>query len=50
MDSATCRLDERNAGFRRIPWLLKEDLGAAEVYVFTPKGKIVSLPAEATPD
>lgn len=28
---------------------LKEDLGAAEVYVFTPKGKIVSLPAEATP-
>ena len=29
------------------PW--KEDLGAAEVYVFTPKGKIVSLPAEATP-
>ena len=29
--------------------LLKEDLGAAEVYVFTPKGKIVSLPASATP-
>jgi len=28
---------------------LKEDLGAAEVYVFTPKGKIVSLPARATP-
>ena len=28
---------------------LKEDLGAAEVYVFTPKGKIVSLPASATP-
>ena len=28
---------------------LKEDLGAAEVYVFTPKGKIVSLPAQATP-
>ena len=28
---------------------LKEDLGAAEVYVFTPKGKIVSLPANATP-
>ena len=28
---------------------LKEDLGTAEVYVFTPKGKIVSLPAEATP-
>ena len=28
---------------------MKEDLGAAEVYVFTPKGKIVSLPAEATP-
>ncbi|WP_317643706.1 bifunctional (p)ppGpp synthetase/guanosine-3',5'-bis(diphosphate) 3'-pyrophosphohydrolase [Bombiscardovia apis] len=28
---------------------LKDDLGAAEVYVFTPKGKIVSLPAEATP-
>jgi GTP diphosphokinase / guanosine-3',5'-bis(diphosphate) 3'-diphosphatase len=28
---------------------LKEDLGGAEVYVFTPKGKIVSLPAKATP-
>ena len=28
---------------------LKEDLGAAEGYVFTPKGKIVSLPASATP-
>lgn len=28
---------------------LKEDLGAAEFYVFTPKGKIVSLPADATP-
>ncbi|RBP98293.1 bifunctional (p)ppGpp synthetase/guanosine-3',5'-bis(diphosphate) 3'-pyrophosphohydrolase [Bifidobacterium aemilianum] len=28
---------------------LKQDLGGAEVYVFTPKGKIVSLPAEATP-
>ncbi|MCH4850051.1 bifunctional (p)ppGpp synthetase/guanosine-3',5'-bis(diphosphate) 3'-pyrophosphohydrolase [Bifidobacterium pseudolongum] len=28
---------------------LKEDLGAAEVYVFTPKDKIVSLPADATP-
>ena len=28
---------------------LKEDLGSAEVYVFTPKGKIVSLPANATP-
>ena len=28
---------------------LKEDLGAAEVYVFTPKSKIVSLPANATP-
>ena len=28
---------------------LKEDLGAAEVYVFTPKDKIVSLPANATP-
>ena len=28
---------------------LKEDLGSAEVYVFTPKGKIVSLPAQATP-
>ncbi|MBT1170282.1 MULTISPECIES: bifunctional (p)ppGpp synthetase/guanosine-3',5'-bis(diphosphate) 3'-pyrophosphohydrolase [Bifidobacterium] len=28
---------------------LKEDLGSAEVYVFTPKGKIVSLPAHATP-
>ncbi|MDO4913369.1 MAG: bifunctional (p)ppGpp synthetase/guanosine-3',5'-bis(diphosphate) 3'-pyrophosphohydrolase [Bifidobacteriaceae bacterium] len=28
---------------------LKEDLGSAEVYVFTPKGRIVSLPAHATP-
>ena len=28
---------------------LKEDLGASEVYVFTPKGKVVSLPAQATP-
>jgi GTP pyrophosphokinase len=28
---------------------LKEDLGSAEVYVFTPKGKIISLPARATP-
>ncbi len=28
---------------------LKEDLGAAEVYVFTPKGTIVSLVAKATP-
>ena len=28
---------------------LKEDLGSSEVYVFTPKGKIVSLPAHATP-
>lgn len=28
---------------------LKEDLGSPEVYVFTPKGKIVSLPAHATP-
>ncbi|WEV73469.1 bifunctional (p)ppGpp synthetase/guanosine-3',5'-bis(diphosphate) 3'-pyrophosphohydrolase [Bifidobacterium sp. ESL0798] len=28
---------------------LKEDLGSAEVYVFTPKGKIISLPAHATP-
>ena len=28
---------------------LKEDLGAAEGYVFTPKGKIVWLPASATP-
>lgn len=28
---------------------LKDDLGASEVYVFTPKGKIVSLPADATP-
>ncbi len=28
---------------------LKEDLGGSEVYVFTPKGAIVSLPAEATP-
>lgn len=28
---------------------LKADLGSAEVYVFTPKGKIISLPAKATP-
>jgi len=28
---------------------LKEDLGSAQVYVFTPKGKIVALPAQATP-
>lgn len=28
---------------------LKEDLGSSEVYVFTPKGKIVSLPVHATP-
>ena len=28
---------------------LKDDLGAAEVYVFTPKGKIISLPADSTP-
>ncbi|MCZ4434310.1 bifunctional (p)ppGpp synthetase/guanosine-3',5'-bis(diphosphate) 3'-pyrophosphohydrolase [Bifidobacterium breve] len=28
---------------------LKEDLGSSEVYVFTPKGKIVSLPAHAIP-
>ena len=28
---------------------LKEDRGSSEVYVFTPKGKIVSLPAHATP-
>lgn len=28
---------------------LKEDLGSSEVYVFTPKGKIISLPAHATP-
>lgn len=28
---------------------LKEDLGSSEVYVFTPKGKIVFLPAHATP-
>ncbi|AKV56082.1 RelA/SpoT family protein [Bifidobacterium actinocoloniiforme] len=28
---------------------LKDDLGAAEVYVFTPKGKILSLPSESTP-
>ena len=28
---------------------LKEDLGSSEVYVFTPKGKIVSLPTHATP-
>lgn len=28
---------------------LKQDLGASEVYVFTPKGSIVALPADATP-
>lgn len=28
---------------------LKEDLGSAQVYVFTPKGKIIALPAHATP-
>ena len=28
---------------------LKDDLGSAEVYVFTPKGKIISLPADSTP-
>ncbi|MDD6462126.1 MAG: bifunctional (p)ppGpp synthetase/guanosine-3',5'-bis(diphosphate) 3'-pyrophosphohydrolase, partial [Bifidobacteriaceae bacterium] len=28
---------------------LKEDLGSAQVYVFTPKGKIIPLPAHATP-
>ncbi|WP_300768443.1 bifunctional (p)ppGpp synthetase/guanosine-3',5'-bis(diphosphate) 3'-pyrophosphohydrolase [uncultured Bifidobacterium sp.] len=28
---------------------LKEDLGGSELYVFTPKGAIVSLPAKATP-
>lgn len=28
---------------------LKQDLGASEVYVFTPKGSIVSLPQGATP-
>ena len=28
---------------------LKADLGSSEVYVFTPKGKIISLPAKATP-
>ncbi len=28
---------------------LKEDLGSSEVYMFTPKGKYVSLPAHATP-
>lgn len=28
---------------------LKEDLGSSEVYVFTPKGRIISLPAHATP-
>jgi GTP pyrophosphokinase len=28
---------------------LKEDLGGSELYVFTPKGAIVSLPAHATP-
>ena len=27
----------------------KEDLGSAEVYVITPKGKIISLPAADTP-
>ncbi|RBP99585.1 RelA/SpoT family protein [Bifidobacterium xylocopae] len=28
---------------------LKDDLGSAEVFVFTPKGKIMSLPAGSTP-
>ena len=28
---------------------LKQDLGASEVYVFTPKGRIVALPQDATP-
>lgn len=28
---------------------LKDDLGASQVYVFTPKGKIVSVPQEGTP-
>lgn len=28
---------------------LKEDLGAGEVYVFTPRGKVITLPAGATP-
>ena len=28
---------------------LKDDLGSSEVYVFTPKGKIISLPADSTP-
>lgn len=28
---------------------LKQDLGASEVYVFTPKGSIVALPQDATP-
>lgn len=28
---------------------LKQDLGSSEVYVFTPKGKVISLPAAATP-
>jgi guanosine-3',5'-bis(diphosphate) 3'-pyrophosphohydrolase len=28
---------------------LREDLGAAEVYVFTPKGEVMALPAGSTP-
>ncbi|MEK0306757.1 RelA/SpoT family protein [Bifidobacterium favimelis] len=28
---------------------LKDDLGSSEVYVFTPNGKIISLPAASTP-
>ncbi len=49
MDPAARRLDERDPGFSEFLGSLKDDLGSAEVYVFTPKGKIVSLPADATP-
>ncbi|MFQ9233303.1 MAG: TGS domain-containing protein [Bifidobacterium longum] len=48
MDSAACRLD-RKPRFQRIPRFPEGDLGSSEVYVFTPKGKIVSLPTHATP-